>query len=218
MKSLKLPLGAAALLAACLAAAVPLVPGTAVTLPGTTFADRPELGGTVVQDDLVPFSFVGSPTGGLISGTVQNRVVLTGAGTYDFYWRVTNDANSAGAVGTLRLGNLLPSAYDADWRADGSGAIAPSFGYLFDGGGGFVNFDFRNGTSALEAGTDSRFFFLHTDATAYDKSGFYDVGNVGQNASSGFFATYAPVPEPAPFAALGVGAVALLRRRAKRNR
>ena len=209
MIDMKLALAAAALLAACSAAAVPLVPNVAAPLPGTTLDARPELAGAVVQDDVVPFSIAG----GQITGSVQSRVVLTATGTYDFYWRVTNAANSAGAVGTLRLGNLLPSAYDADWRADGSGTTAPSFGYLFGGGEGFVNFDFRNGTSALEAGADSRFFFLHTDATAYDKSGFYDVTDLDQNANSGTFATFAPVPEPASLAALALGAVALLRRR-----
>ena len=67
-------------------------------LSGTTAALRPELGGTVLEDSIQDFSFEG------VTGTVQNRVVRTGAGTLDFSWRINVDPRSTGTgVAAFRL-------------------------------------------------------------------------------------------------------------------
>jgi hypothetical protein len=76
------------------------------SLGGTTSAARPELAGTVLEDDVQTFSFLG------ITGTVQNRVVREDvSGTLDFYWRIKVDEGvpgvaAPGAISAFRLGIL----------------------------------------------------------------------------------------------------------------
>jgi len=180
--------------------AVILTPGVFTPLSGTTAAANPNLAGPIVYDDMVAFSFIGDDTGGIISGQVQVRLVHAVDNTYDFYWRVINDANSAGAIGSFRIGEFMTSVYDADYRIDGVGDKAPQYAYLFPDPpyAGYVNFEF--GTDGLAAGMSSNFMFLDTLETTYP-AGFalYDVTNVGQTHISGQFTTPAPgvaVPEP----------------------
>ena len=115
-------------------------------LPGTTNAARPELGGTVIEDVLEPFSFGAAG----ITGWVQNRVVReTAAGTLDFYWRVSVDPTATGGnVSAFRLGNFgFPNLTDADWRSDGVGLVPPRAARLFNPTGrpdGAVNFLFTD--------------------------------------------------------------------------
>ena len=90
--------------------AVPLIPGSAVLLPGTTEAARPELAGVVLADQLVSFS-VTIPTDQHITGMIQERVVReSGSGTLDFYWRVFNDSSSLNNLGFFRLGQFITGA------------------------------------------------------------------------------------------------------------
>ena len=163
-----------------------------------------------------PFSF--PAYGGTVSGSVQSRVTQKSDGTLLFEWRLLNDANSAGAIQDLRLGGFLTAIYDGDWESAGLGDTNPTRGLLFSGPGGYVNFNFNQETNpgGVPPGHESFFFFLNTNATAFGEVALYDLTNLGQTETSGAFSTFAPVPEPASLAALGLGAVALIRRRRPR--
>jgi hypothetical protein len=212
MNTIKFYLCGAAVAFASLSQAVPLVPDAYTALPGI-----PTIPGTVVQDVISPFSF--SAYGGTVSGSVQNRVTLKGDGTYLFEWRVFNDANSAGPIQDLRLVNFVVPAYDGDWESAGLGDTHPTQAYLFGSPHvGDVNFNFSQPTGAyLGAGHSSFFFYLNTTATTYGLVAEYDLTNVGQSQISSLYSTFAPVvPEPASLTMLGLGALALIRRRKNR--
>ena len=215
MKPLPRSLALAALVAAaCTAQAATLVPDTWVNLPGTTEAAQPQLAGIVLEDEVQAFSFTNGA--GTISGTVQSRVVRSSVdGTLDFYWRVTNDAGSNANIGTFRVGNFVAPEYNANWRIDGLGSVAPYAALLFGPPHvGDVNFGFGSPTGgpAFAPGSESYFMFLDTSATNYAKTAVYDVTNNGQTQISGLFATFAPapaVPEPAGYGMLLAGLAAV---------
>ncbi len=197
--------------------AVSLVPDVVTPLPGTTVAAEPQLAGVVLADETTPYSFFDGV--GINSGTVQSRVVRSDVdGTLDFYWRVVSSAGQGGDIGAFRIANFMTSAYNANWRSDGLGNVAPSAARLFGGAGGDVNFLFGGGTagSTFSPGAESFFMFLDTNATNYAKTATYDLTGTGAGNISLSYATFAPaVPEPATYAMFGVGllAIAALRRR-----
>ena len=205
------------------AAAVPLPAGTTVSLPGTTVALRPALAGVVFEDELQPFSFADA-TGHTLSGVVQSRVVKSDLdGTFDFYWRITELSSEQaagrgpGSLSSFRLGGFGAYSLDADWRIDGLGSVGPTSAVRFPDPG-FINFDFAN--PELQAGKDSYFFILDSQATTYARVGLYDLVGTGGNGISGQFETFAPtapVPEPAEWALMLVG-FGLISRLAKAKR
>jgi hypothetical protein len=200
----QLMLAAGLSITAISAQAVTLSAGDILALPGTTAAAEPQLAGTVLVDEIIPFSFTND--GGLSSGNVQQRVVRSSVdNTIDFYWRIINGETSA-PIGSLRVGDFIANEYNANFRVDGLGVVAPDSAHRFlDIQDTFVNFLFADGVSA---GQDSNFFFLDTTATNYAKTAIFDLTGTGNGGISNVFAAYAPaaaVPEPEVYAMLLAG-------------
>lgn len=202
----KMFIAAALGLAALSAHAVLLNPGDNLALPGTTVAAEPQLAGTVLVDELIPFSFSAGAGLGNITGEVQQRIVRSSVdGTLDFYWRVMNDLNSAAAIGSFRLGNFVSPEYNANWRIDGLGNESPDSATRFTGAmDSYVNFNFNlfstNPGDGLLPGQSSYFLLLDTTALNYAKTATFDLTNLVQNPISGQFAAYSPAPVPVPAA------------------
>jgi hypothetical protein len=194
--------------------AVVLNPGDNLALPGTTAVAEPQLAGTALVDELVPFSF--NTANGLITGNVQQTVLRSSVdNTLDFYWRVFNDANSAAPIGSLRVGNFVAPVYNANWRIDGLGDVGPAHAHRFSPDDTFVNFLFdapSAGPPGLLPGQSSKYFFFDTTATSYNKTASYDLtGTAGNSGISLSFPTYTPgVPEPASVLLVTTGLAILL--------
>lgn len=192
-------------------------PGSGEFLPGTTVVAEPQLAGIDVVNEDVPFSF--SAYGDIVSGYVNIRVLQAVDNTYDFYWRVFNDSTSAGAIGSFRFGDFVASAYDANYRIDSAGDVAPSSAFRFSGAfDSYVNFGFGD---LLAPGKSSLSFFMDTDATSYSKTAIYDLANIGTTQNSAVFSMYAPattVPSvPGPIPLLGAWAAWCSSRRLRRQ-
>lgn len=188
------------------AGAVTLTPGLN-NFPGTTVALEPQLAGVVAEDEVTAVSFtIGD---GTFSANVQSRVILAADGTYDFAWRITDTAFTGTdpvALGSLRIGDFGPIVgLNGNYRIDSLGDIGPDRAFVFDQQG-FMNFLFTDG---LPVGSESLFFFLDTEATAYGRTAIFDLTNVGATQISELYSTYAPasgvIPEPASWALMIAG-------------
>jgi len=215
-----------ALAATCLAVvgamppalAVPVAPGAGpVALPGTTLAAEPSLAGSVLADVTTAWSSPIDPKYGFpgAQGQIEARVVReTGAGTLDFYWRISVDGVSypsdvplAFAVSGLSLSSFAGgAAFDANWRSDGLGDAAPGDASATADA---VTWDFAPG--AFGPGTSSFFVFLHSSATSFDSAATLSFG---ATTASTFAPAAVPEPASAALAAAGLALLALRRRRA----
>ena len=157
------------ILAATLPAAAAVGVPTSVTnyfmaaLPGTTVAAEPVLAGTVIEDRLIPYATPPSWSAAS-SGTVQVRTVRGADGRLSFYWRITADRGSKDVVTGLDIHGFPRAVYDANWRRDGLGSVAPVLLAGLDRGDGWeLRFGFPS-PNGIHAGEESRFFFLRTSA------------------------------------------------------
>lgn len=181
-----------------------LLTGAGVTdfpIGGTTFAEKPELGGVVLEDLITPFEISGG--GETLSGTIQNRVSRSDInGTLIFSWRIRPDSGS-GDISAFRIGGFEGFSLDADWRPDGLGDVAPTIARYFGDGTGNVNFLFGDpevGGSDASGFTESKFFYLETSALNYDMSGEFDLLCQPNGCISEIYSTFAPSIVPVPAA------------------
>jgi hypothetical protein len=107
-----------------------LAPGGAIALTGTTSAAQPELGGTVIVDDLIPYQIFGGGVGNplLYEGNLQARIArsdLTDNLIFEYRLREpTNGLN--GIMSTLAANDFAGWSTDVEYRTDGLGDKEPT--------------------------------------------------------------------------------------------
>lgn len=197
-----LPLAAAAM-------AIDLPPGGHVgrgtpDAPGviTIFSDSPTL-----LD-----SFTGGFANPSINGSITSAVYLNGQGTLDFYVQVSVGALSD-PINRVTLYDFSGFTTDVGHRLDAygpfaiAGTIDPNEANR-NASGSVVGFDFDLGDAGLNQGTTSYTLVVRTNATAYDWGNVAVINGVSDNVRG-----FQPVPEPATMAVIGIGVLALLRRK-----
>lgn len=201
---------AAAVIATVTAMAVDLTPGARVgrnstEAPGqlTVFSDSP----TLVASTTTNFSNAS------IFGTATTAVYLNSLGTLDFYVQVSNGAGSD-PIHRISLFNFAGYTTDVGYRTDAyspfsiAGTLAPSEANR-NLAGSVVGFDFDpDPVNGFNSGVTSYTMVVRTNATEYTTGNVAIIDGISANAAG-----FAPVPEPASMAVLGIGALALLRRR-----
>jgi hypothetical protein len=209
---------------------VPLPPGSiGVPLPGTTSALEPDLAGTVLADQLIPFTVFDNATGGIaLTGTLQDRVVQeTLTGNLDFYGRIvlTDFGNNLAAIDSIGMGSFAGFNVNANFRTDDLGMQGPDAASRSSDGsevGWYFESPARLG--APGGASESFFFFAQTDAQNFDSNGSarivaYSLINGGINPQVDLVGIYEPVPVPEPttltFAGLGGLAALVVARRRK---
>jgi hypothetical protein len=77
----------------------PLLPGKTRLTPGTNLIDSPELAGTVIKSNTVPFETQSGDT----TGTVTQKVVDTNDGSCQMKYQITNDITSSVCIDALQI-------------------------------------------------------------------------------------------------------------------
>ena len=138
-----------------------------VDLHGTTAADRPDLAGTVVEDDVRGFVLTRTDSSGSVTilgeGKLQLRVVQTSAGTLDFNYRFRELRLAPGvSISGVTIFGFAEFDCDVEYRTDGMGEAGPTAAART----GLINpvfFEFRGLTRP------SYFFFIKTSESRYDR-------------------------------------------------
>ncbi|MGI8746274.1 MAG: PEP-CTERM sorting domain-containing protein [Bryobacteraceae bacterium] len=198
--------------------------GTVQAFPGDNVAPglTSDAAGTLVGQLLSNYSFVtppppgGSP--GTTSGTLRTAVYREAGGTLDFYYQIANSANSATAIQYDTNSNFANFMTFFGYRTDGgslpmnpgfvNGTVSPVTGNRGAGTGITATFAFSPPVSReIQAGSTSFVLVISTDATSFM------TGNAaiqdGGNQTVAAFQPASGVPEPASFALMGAGLLAL---------
>src|SRR5260370_28509931 len=211
--------------------ATPLA-GTVVANPGDTVFPGLVAPGTaagmLLASRVAPYSF--STTAGLTSGTLVSAVFKNSSGTLDFYYQVNNcfqagiaafcpgAAASATAIARETDTSFVGFLTSLGFRVDGStvagslfvdGTVSPVTGDRSTLGPGStvgVSFFPPDGAKVLP-GTSSDVLVISTDAKNF-KAGNADVIDGGTQTVASFQPA-SGVPEPASFALLGLGLLAI---------
>ena len=208
-------IGFALAVLAVVGAAAPALAQTALP-PNTQVNVSPftPAGGTLLASVNAPFT-TAAFTGSLRSAVVQNE-----NNTLDFYYQVSNDANSLTSLG--RETNFSFTGFNTSvfFRTD----AAPAIGGGFVAGtetpdtadrdnGGVVGFNFLTGATGasgkIDPGEISSILVIRTDATLFAPGVSSVINGAGTSVT-----TFMPViPEPASLGLLASGAMLALRRR-----
>ena len=213
---MKYRLGGLALLivlASAMAQATLLVPGgrvgrNTVEAPGllTIFTDTNL---TLMASNSVPVN----GASGTVSGTMRSSVYMNAGGTLDFYYQYSNNLGFD-PIHRLTMSSFRNFTTDVGYRLlpvgqFQLGTIIPNESNR-NTSGSVVGFDFDTPIS-IPPGATTHTLVIRTNANQWGP-GFASV----INGSATTVASFAPVPEPATIAALGLGAIALIRRRRRK--
>ena len=193
------------LASATLAQAAPLNPGGQLfPAPG----EPDPVGATLVISSGALGFATANYTGTLTSNVYNNDASNPfGPGALTFTYLLANNANSTDALHRLTVLGYTGFLTDASWQTPAAG-VAPT---LIDrqATGDVVGFSFEGfGPGVLNPGQNSALLVVQTNATAYTTT----LANV-QDGLNTQVATYSPAPEPASFALLTLGLLAVARRR-----
>ena len=175
---------------------VPL--GGSVALGGTTYAARPELGGVVVRDALIPVNLTDSGGHVVFQGALQDRVVKENvSGTLDFYQTLRSDAAmpNPALLEFVRRWSFAGSSTDVDYRTDGLGAPSVHPYLAQHPTPDLVSFVFgQNGY--ITPGEQTLFYFVKTNATSFDVDGKTELafGDPAGAVTASDLITAEPVP------------------------
>jgi hypothetical protein len=150
---------------------------------------------------------------GTVSGTLRSSVYMNSGGTLDFYYQYSNDLGFD-PIHRLTMSSFRNFTTDVGYRLTPvgqftAGTIIPNEANR-NTSGSVVGFDFDTPVS-IPPGATSQILVIRTNANDWGP-GFASV----INGSATTVASFGPVPEPATMAALGLGAIALIRRRRRK--
>ncbi len=162
-----------------------------------------------------PYSFL--TTAGTTSGHLLSAVYKNPSGTLDFYYQVENDMTSATAIARETDTSFAGFMTFLGFRVDGSsllgtmfldGTVAPVTGDRSSGMGTTVGFSFNppDGAKVLP-GLTSNVLVISTDAKNFKAGNASVIDGGTQTVAS--FQPASGVPEPASFALLGLGLLAI---------
>jgi hypothetical protein len=199
-----------------LSRATVLAPGGATALAGTTAAAQPELSGSVLVDDLIPYQIFGGGVGNplLYEGNLQARVARSDlTGNLIFEYRLRDPTNGLnGIMSTLTTSDFAGWATDVEYRTDGLGDKEPTRATR-SADGSDVSFIFGK---SLFSNEESYFMHILTNAKAYTTG---QTTLTLTEGSSVVLATYQPaVPEPGAVALLVLGMAGFVLRCRRRRR
>jgi hypothetical protein len=196
----------AAVVAAALvtqASAVNLNPGQSSALSG-----EPYMAGTLVASLVRPVHATNAVGQLVFTGTLEQWVYRRGDGNLDFVYQYMN--NGPDAVTRISTTGYAGFTTYVNWDNTSTGNVNPLSAFR-QANGNTISFNF-DPPNEIGAGMTTFRFFIRTNAPDYTE-GATQLINGGTHSVQ----TYAPVPEPASLAVLGIGAAALLRRRRRRK-
>ncbi|HEY8272539.1 MAG TPA: hypothetical protein VIG33_16720, partial [Pseudobdellovibrionaceae bacterium] len=156
-------------------ASTSLLPGTTVIVPGTTLGTEVDLAGGVVINKLVPFKIVTSSGKLLFRGNLQNRIVRSASdGNLHFYYAIRDtEAGLPGKILALTTESFRTTpVISTNYRVDGFGMVAPqTASRSYNGAQVMFRFSHR-GPGMFDAGENSKFFVIKTEAKHYNEFGY----------------------------------------------
>jgi PEP-CTERM motif len=196
-----------------------IVPSSAVLIAGgASLAPPPTTAaaGTLQASLLAPWTF--TTTAGTTSGSILSAVYLNPSGTLDFYYQVFNNAVSVTALAHESDTSFLGFPSTVAFRTDG-GSLPTNPGFVgggsvpisskLDASGTTVDFSFipvPPGTT-VPPGTNSAVLIISTLATNFTRGNAEVID--GGTATVNAFQPASNIPEPATFALIGGGLLAL---------